>query len=149
MGDGRSIEDKLKELLFSQRLGVLATQRGEGPYTSLVAFACSEDLRHIAFATPRTTRKFANILSNSRVSFFVDNRSNEASDFREAIGVTASGSVREIRKNRNYGLLKLYLGKHPQLESFLYSRTCGFLCIDVESFYFVERFQNVTEIHVD
>jgi uncharacterized protein YhbP (UPF0306 family) len=142
-----SLENKLKQLFTSQKLGVLATQQKLKPYTSLIAFGCSEDMRHIVFATPKATRKFANMLSNSSVSLFVDNRTNSATDFRKAIGVTITGSIRQIRKNKNSKLMKLYLSKHPYLESFLTSRSCAFLCIDVKSFYVVERFQNVTEVH--
>ena len=144
-----SLEDKLKKLFSSQKLGVLATQQKKNPYTSLVAFACSDDMRQFVFATPKATRKFANIISNPSVSFFIDNRSNRAIDFRKAIGVTALGSVRQIRKNKNSKLMKLYLSKHPQLDSFLASKSCAFLCIDVKSFYIVERFQNVTEVHLE
>jgi len=143
-----SLEKKLKELFSSQKLGILATQQKKSPYTSLIAFACSDDMRHIVFATPKTTRKFENMISNSHVSFFVDNRSNKPADFRKAIGVTAVGSVRQIRKNKHSRLMTLYLRKHPQLESFLGSYLCAFLCIDVNSFYVVERFQNVTEVHL-
>jgi uncharacterized protein YhbP (UPF0306 family) len=144
-----SLEDKLKQLFRSQTLGVLATQQKKKPYTSLVAFACSDDMSRIVFATPKTTRKFANIISNSNVSMFIDNRLNKAADFRKAIGVTALGSVRQIRKNKNNKLMKIYLDKHPQLESFLASPSCALICIDIKSFYIVERFQNVTEIHLE
>jgi len=143
------LESRLRRLLRSQKLGVLATQQERNPYTSLVAFACSDDMRHIVFATPKATRKFANIRSNAGVAMFVDNRSNRAVDFRTAIGVTALGSVRQIRKIKNSSLMKLYGAKHPQLASFLASPSCAFMCIDVRSLYIVERFQNVTEIHLE
>ena len=142
------LSDKLKNLFDSQKLGVLATQQKKNPYTSLVAFACSDDMKQIVFATSKATRKFANIISNPSVSFFIDNRSNRAIDFRKAIGVTALGAVRQITKNKNSKLIKLYLSKNPQLDSFIASRSCAFLCIDVKSFYIVERFQNVTEVHL-
>jgi hypothetical protein len=89
------------------------------------------------------------MISNSCVSFFIDNRSNKAADFRKAMGVTAVGSVRQIRKNKNSTMMKRYLQKHPQLASFLASQSCAFLCIDVKSIYVVERFQNVIEVHLD
>ena len=105
-------------------------------------------MSRIVFATPKTTRKFANIISNSNVSLLIDNRSNKTSDFRKAMGVTALGSVRQVSKNKNSALIKLYLKKHPQLESFVTSPSCAFVCIDVKLLYVVERFQNVTEIHL-
>ena len=143
-----SLKEKLKTLFISQKLGVLATQQKKNPYTSLVAFAFSGDMKQIVFATHRETRKFANIISNPCVSFFIDNRSNRVIDFRKAIGVTVLGSVRQIHKNKNSKLMKLYLNKHPHLDSFLDSQSCAFLCIDVKSFYVVEKFQNVTEVRL-
>ncbi len=143
-----STENTLKHLFRHQNLGVLATQQREIPYTSLVAFACSEDMQHLVFSTPKATRKFSNILSNSNASIFIDNRSNKAIDFRKAVGATIVGSVRQIRKNKKSQLMTLYLKKHPHLESFLASPSCAFLCIDVKTIYLVQRFQNVTEIHI-
>ncbi len=49
----------IKDTLDSQLLGVLATQEGDRPYLSLLAFAYSDDLRFLFFATLRNTRKFA------------------------------------------------------------------------------------------
>ena len=143
-----SIEDKLKELFSTQKLGVLATEQKRNPYTSLVAFACTNDMRKIVFATPKTTKKYSNIISNKAVSFFVDSRSNKSIDFRKAIGVSAIGTVRQIRKNKKSELMKLYLEKHPQLETFLSSPSCAFICVDVNTFHVVERFQDVTEINL-
>jgi nitroimidazol reductase NimA-like FMN-containing flavoprotein (pyridoxamine 5'-phosphate oxidase superfamily) len=97
-----SLEDRLQKLFRSQKLGVLATLAKKNPYTNLIAFACSDDLRQIVFATAKTTRKFENMLSNSSVSFFIDNRSNKAADFRKAMGVTAVSSVRQIRKKKQH-----------------------------------------------
>jgi nitroimidazol reductase NimA-like FMN-containing flavoprotein (pyridoxamine 5'-phosphate oxidase superfamily) len=141
------LEKKLRALFGSQKLGVLATGHKKMPHTSLVAFASSDDMHHIVFVTPRATRKYANLLSNSCVSFFVDNRSNKAADFKQAVGVTVSGSVRQIHKNKNSKLMKAYLDKHPQLRPFLASRACALMCLDIKTIYVVEQFQNVTEIH--
>ncbi|OHB57901.1 MAG: hypothetical protein A2Y12_01650 [Planctomycetes bacterium GWF2_42_9] len=143
-----SFKDKLKRIFRLQAFAVLATQQKKMPYTSLVAFACSDDMRCIVFATLKATRKFANIMSNPNVSMFIDNRSNNAADFSKAIGITALGSVRQLTKNKNSKMMKLYLKKHPQLKPFLASPSCAFICMDVKSFYVVERFQNVTEINL-
>ena len=149
MAKGSSLKDRLKRLFRSQKLGVLATQRGNNPYTNLIAFACSDDLKKIVFATEKATGKFENILSNSNVSFFIDNRTNKAGDFKKAIGVTASGSARQIRKDKKNKLMRSYIKKHPQLESFLRSPSCALVCIDVRSYYVVQQFENVTEIRIE
>ena len=75
----------LLSLLNSQPLALLATQNQGQPYASLVAFAASDDLKALFFATTRSTRKYANLSSDSRVAMLVDNRSNQASDFRWAM----------------------------------------------------------------
>ena len=144
-----SLVNKLEHLFCSQKLGILATQQKKIPYTSLIAFACTDDMRQIVFATPKTTKKYSNILSNSSVSIFIDNRSNQSVDFRKAIGVSVIGTVRNIRKNKKSKLMKLYLKKHPQLETFLKSPSCAFICIDVNTLHIVERFQDVTEVHLE
>jgi hypothetical protein len=78
----------------------------------------------------------------------VDNRSNEAVDFRQSIAVTATGKVAEVERHEARGLVRAYLAKNPHLEEFLSSPTCALLRIRVEKYYLVQRFQNVVEIHV-
>lgn len=148
MAGERDLAQKLAHLLTEEPLAVLSTCGGHQPYASLVAFAATSDSSHIVFATPRPTRKYANLVANAKLAMLIDNRSNRASDFRQAMAVTAMGSVREVRKARNSRLIRLYLEKHPQLEGFVWSPTCAVLDIRVESYYIVERFQHVTEVHL-
>ena len=143
------IRNILKALFSSQRLAVLSTHRDGQPYASLVAFTASGDLRQIYFATPNTTRKYANLMADSRVAFLVDSRLNEESDIHAAMAVTAMGSAREIDKTTNDRFLAQYLDKHPYLESFIKSPTCSWICTDIASYYLVRRFQNVMELHLD
>jgi nitroimidazol reductase NimA-like FMN-containing flavoprotein (pyridoxamine 5'-phosphate oxidase superfamily) len=84
----KSLRRKLKELFDKQRIGVLSTQKRNRPYASLVAFAVTDDLKSFVFATPRTTRKYSNIIASSRAALLIDNRSNKMSDFRKAMAVT-------------------------------------------------------------
>ena len=139
---------QLVRLLSTERLGVLSTCGGEQPYASLVAFAGTDDLSHIVFATPRPTRKYANLVANGKVAMLIDSRSKRVTDFRQAMAATAVGTVKEIRKAKNNRLIRLYLQKHPQLQDFLGSPTCAVLDIRVERYHVVERFQQVTEFHL-
>lgn len=143
-----NLRKMLRELFSSQRLAVLATQGGGQPYTSLVAFAATEDLKHLLFATTRSTRKYANLSDESRVSLLVDNRSNQDSDFHKAIAVTATGSAEEVSEQERDHLVSLYLRKHPHLEEFVTSPTCALLKVRVRTYYTVSRFQNVMELHM-
>ena len=140
---------RLKKLFEKQRIGVLSTQKRNRPYASLVAFAVTDDLKNFVFATLRTTRKYSNIVASSRAALLIDNRSNRISDFRKAIGVTAVGSVRELRKSKTSRLIKLYLDKHGHLKEFIQSPTCVVLCLEAKTLHVVDRFQHVVELHTD
>ena len=101
----------LANLFSSQPLAVLATQGNGQPYGNLVAFAATEDLKSLLFATARGTRKFANITLEPRVAMVVDSRTNQRVDFKRAVAVTATGIVEEAESTERDHLLKLYLSK--------------------------------------
>ena len=143
------LRTQLRILFDRQQLGVLSTQARNRPYASLLAFAATEDLRQFVFATPRSTRKYANIMASHRGAFLIDNRSNRMSDFREAMAVTAVGTVRELRKSGNSRLIQLFAEKHPHLQDFMNSPSCAVLCLDAETLHVVNRFQHVVELHLD
>ena len=146
--DLNKVTKDLKKLLQSQPLAVLATQSRGQPYASLVAFASSEDLKSLYFATTRSTRKFANLSGDSRVAVLVDNRSNKASDFRWAMAATATGRATEVGPGERESVMDRYLSKHPHLKDFVHSPTCALCEIKVQSFFVVTRFQHVVEVHV-
>ena len=64
----------LQELCHTQPLAALATDAGSHPYASLVAVAVTNNLRSLYFATPRATRKWANLTRNPQVSLLLDNQ---------------------------------------------------------------------------
>jgi nitroimidazol reductase NimA-like FMN-containing flavoprotein (pyridoxamine 5'-phosphate oxidase superfamily) len=146
--DLAKIKRNLKKLLESQPLAVLSTQGMGQPYASLVAFASSNDLKSLYFATTRSTRKYANLSADGRVAMLVDNRSNTASDFRWAMAATATGRAVEVSPGEREGVLNRYLAKHPHLKDFVDSPTCALCEIRVQTFFVVTRFQSVVEVHV-
>lgn len=138
----------LGQLLATQRLGVLSTQAHGQPYASLVAYAETQDLRDLVFATTRATRKFENISQEPRIAMLVDDRSNRVSDFHGATAVTATGRAGEVDAAQREALLAVYLGKHPYMEDFVSAPTCALVHIAVETYFVVTRFQNVVKLHV-
>jgi nitroimidazol reductase NimA-like FMN-containing flavoprotein (pyridoxamine 5'-phosphate oxidase superfamily) len=146
--DESEFRKELTRLFASQSLAVLSTQGGGQPYGSLVAFAATEDLRSLLFATTRATRKYANLSSESRVAVVVDNRSNRDSDFHNAAAVTVLGTVEELEGRERESLLQLYLAKHPYLREFVMSPTCALFRVTVDRYYMVTRFQKVMEFHL-
>jgi nitroimidazol reductase NimA-like FMN-containing flavoprotein (pyridoxamine 5'-phosphate oxidase superfamily) len=138
----------LKALFSEQRFAVLATQRDGQPYTDLVAFAATEDFRHLLFVTPRATRKFANLVSDPQIAMMIDDRQNKAADLHHAVAVTAIGKAKEVVGHEKETLLALFISKHPLLESFARAPSCALLRASVEKYDIAGRFQNVAELRM-
>ncbi len=149
METSAEIQNRLRRLFESQKLAVVATQTGNQPYASLVAFVATADLRHLFFITPKTTRKFSNLTSDSRLAVLVNSSVNQESDFHEAISITVTGVAEEIKDPERADVLKLYLSKHPYLEDFARSPSCALVKVSASSYYLVRNFQNVMEFHID
>lgn len=140
--------EQVRSLLDAQRVGVLATHHGGQPYSSLVAIAASTDLKSVAFATRRRTRKFENLTADPRVSLMVDDRTNDISDLHRVTAITVLGRVEELSKTSPGRLMKRYLKRHPYMEDFVASRDCALLRIKVEKYVVVTRFEHVVELVV-
>lgn len=135
----------LRELCSEQQLAVLATSHPDGPYTSLVVVAISQDHRKLYFATSRNTRKWFNLVNNKKVSLLIDNRNNQVTDFSQAIAATFQGEAEELNEaDRESGKL-LYLARHPQMAEFIASPDTALFCIRVSAIYLSTRFQKTDE----
>ncbi len=148
MENADDIHRQIRDLLAGQSLAVLATHNNQQPYASLVAFVAADDLKHIDFVTPKTTRKYANLTADKRVAVLVNSSTNQASDFHQAISVTAVGEAEEISGPARDQIMAPYLAKHPFLEEFAKSPTCALLRVTARSYYLVKNFQNVLELHL-
>jgi heme iron utilization protein len=143
------IADKdLKDVLSSQRLGVLATTGEIYPYTSLVGFAVSEDLKNIIFATIKATRKYENLKNHPNVSILIHNTTNSTADFKDAAAVTAMGVSKDTAGDERNKYKSIYLAKFPFLEDFIENPNCVLVSVNVQRYIVVTRFQEVKEIKV-
>jgi general stress protein 26 len=147
--DELRLKKLLKELFKGQLFASLATQQLTRPYNNLIAFAATDDLKSILFATRRQTNKYSNLLSNNAVSVLIDNRTNSDSDFRNAVAVTAVGTAEEVKDSRRESLLQLYLVKHHNLERFAHSPDAALFIIKVRRYYIVRNFQEVLELKIE
>jgi nitroimidazol reductase NimA-like FMN-containing flavoprotein (pyridoxamine 5'-phosphate oxidase superfamily) len=146
--DITALKQTIEELLSSQKLAVLSSFGNEQPYASLVAFAATEDLKYIIFATTRSTRKYANLSQESKVALLIDNRTNEEEDFSYAVAATVLGRAEEVLGPERESFLHIYLTKHTHLKEFVSSPSCALLKVRVQKYYVVNRFQNVQELHI-
>ena len=140
------IKRDISEILDSQQLGVLATYGSEYPYTNIVGFVVTDDLRHIVFATFRDTRKYGNIQTNPHVSILMDNRSNSVEDFSNAQALTILGTAEEVCEYEEHEITNLYLQKNPNLREFVLDPNCALMKVKVDKYILVSRFQEVMEL---
>lgn len=122
---------------------VLATHDGTSPYTSLMAFAATDDLDRLIFVTSRATRKYSNMAANNQVSALIDNRTNRSADFQSALAVTALGQARELQGMERNNLLALFLQRHPELEPFCLGPSSALMALMVRRYILVGRFDEV------
>ena len=139
----------IRELFASQRLAVLATLESRQPYTNLVAFCETDDLKFLLFATNRNTRKYANIAANPQVAMLVDSRSNQDSDFVAATAATAIGRAEEVQDVDRDRILRTYLTRHPHLADFAASPDTALVRVAVDLYKVVTGLHTVTELHIE
>jgi uncharacterized pyridoxamine 5'-phosphate oxidase family protein len=148
MNNPSEAKELLRKVVRAQRFAVLATLSSQQPYSNLVAFAISDDLRHIVFATNRNTQKYRNILLNDRVALLIDTRSNNLSDFIEALAITALGIAGEPTGDESDKLVQSYLYRYPSLVEFLQRPDVGIISVLVTD-YIIARFDSVERLRID
>lgn len=137
--------DDLNHLLFGQSLGVLATYLDPHPYPSLVGFAVSDDLSEIYFTTPRSTRKYDNLRAHPKTALLIDSRTHHPDDFFKAAAVSVIGAAGECSPETGDQAKRVFLARHPQLTEFVNAETSAMMCLRVEKYILVRRFQDVAE----
>ena len=119
-----NIENFIRSLLESESFAVLSTQGDGQPYSSLICFAYSDDLKKLVFATPVDTRKFNLIIKSDRVSILVDNRSNNPESLNQISAVTITGKASILKDNdESQKCSQLLIKSHPYLEGFVKAPT--------------------------
>ena len=141
------LKNSIQEILTSQYLAVLATSTGTAPYTSLIGFMASKNLKEIYFATFTNTRKYDNITKHSQVSLLIDSRTNGGGeDFKNSSALTILGNAETVPHLQQDQILSLYLEKFCHLQDFTSDPQCAFVRIHVEKYILVQRFQEVFEL---
>lgn len=144
-----TVRNEVSRLLTGQLQAVLATQEAGQPYASLMAFAATNDLADIFLATDRATRKFKNILEDSRVALLIDDRANQAADFQAAAAVTIIGKACELQGREMEEARRIYLARHPSLAEFVMAPQTALLRVAVSRYILVSRFQEVVVLDMN
>jgi nitroimidazol reductase NimA-like FMN-containing flavoprotein (pyridoxamine 5'-phosphate oxidase superfamily) len=144
-----AVAERLKVMNRSQKHAVLATVSDGQPYTSLVAFAMTPDMKQAVFATPRNTAKYGNILASGRVALLIDTRSNTDASYMKAEAVTVIGKARPVRRGvKREALAGILTRKHPALTRFVREETTAVIVVEAERCFHTGSFQHVSEWRV-
>jgi nitroimidazol reductase NimA-like FMN-containing flavoprotein (pyridoxamine 5'-phosphate oxidase superfamily) len=144
------VRARLLTLNKKQRHAVLATDTAGQPYTSLVAFAVSDDACSVIFATPGKTSKYKNILKNRNVSLMIDTRTNTAKGYMQSEAVTILGTASPLRNGKKReAVSKTFTKKHPELAGFVNAPSTALIFIAIKKALHTAQFQTVTEWEVN
>jgi nitroimidazol reductase NimA-like FMN-containing flavoprotein (pyridoxamine 5'-phosphate oxidase superfamily) len=142
----RSTPMRIRGLLMEQSYAVLCTQSQSQPYGSLIAFAASDDLKTIVFATPVATRKYRLLTECENVALVIDSRAAFPSDMMGIEAVTATGRARVVGVGTEFdGWADLLIARHPHLATFVKAQSSALVCVEVVRYLRVGRFQEVRQ----
>jgi hypothetical protein len=80
------------------------------------------------------------------VALVVDNRSALPGQFMDVEAVTATGRAHEVATGPEFDQWsRLLTDRHPYLDTFVRSESCGLFRIDIVRYFHVTRFQEVRQ----
>ncbi len=141
------IPERLKAIDRGEYFAVLATSNKGRPYTSLVTYALTPDLKQLIFATPRNTRKYANLIHSENIAILIDNRSQKHKKLLETEAITIIGVARPVRRGKTWDeFAGIFLAKHPDLTEFINSPSTALIVVNINQCVHVGRFQTVSTL---
>jgi len=138
---------KIKRISDETRFAVLATDSSGCPYTNLVGFLMSRDLKNLYFFTSKKTRKYKNIINNPEVCLLMDTRDRFTDKTFLITAITVIGSA-EIIEDVPRSIVDKYLEKNVELKDFTESSFNVLVKVNVTRYILVDRFQEVIEMEV-
>ncbi len=140
------VRKRIDKVLESQSIAVLGTSKNDEPYSCLVGFAVSDDLRELVFATMRQRLKYKNMIANPRVTLMIDDRDAKASDFNETTSITIVGSAKDVMGSDRQKYASMLLARQPALTEFVKSEDCAVMRVTIDKIYVVSEFESVVTI---
>ncbi len=138
------LRSEIKNLLEGQSFAVLSTRSDqEAPHSTIVCFVSADELETLVFATPRTTRKFANLVARPETTLFIDDRTQFLGNLKDIWAIEARGLFREASADESSAYRALFLNKYPDLKDFVDAASSALCLLDVRSYDVVHQFQDV------
>ena len=134
------MHQKIKELIGSNDVCVLATVAGAAPHCSLMSYAAAEDGREIYMITHKNTKKFKNMEGNPGVSLLIDSREMDRGENRyRAKALTVTGTYENVKDEpKNGEIRRRLLERHPHLKNFIEDPQAQLILVRVKAFQLLE-----------
>ena len=142
------VKRRIDKVLNSQSIAVLGTSKENEPYSSLVGFVVTDDMRELVFATMRQRLKYENMTANPRVTLMIDDRSEQNNDFNETTSITIIGTAEDVMGDDREGYALMLVQKHPILADFVSFPDCAIMRVKIDKIYVVSDFESVVKIGV-
>jgi len=143
--------EKMKALLKTKDVCVMATVIGDVPHCSLMSYATDDEGREVYMVTGRETKKYRNLLHNPAVSLLIDTREDDRGDRRaRAQALTVNGraeTVREVEKRAD--IRRRLLARHPHLQTLLDNPEAELIAVHIGSFQLLEGIAAASYISIE
>ena len=142
------VKKRIDKVLDSQSIAVLGTSKNNEPYSSLVGFVITDDMRELVFATMRQRLKYENMVANPRVTLMIDDRNEQNNDFNETTSVTIIGTAEDVTSAERDKYASMLVERHPILTDFVSFPDCAIMRVKIDKIYVVSDFESVVKIGV-
>jgi nitroimidazol reductase NimA-like FMN-containing flavoprotein (pyridoxamine 5'-phosphate oxidase superfamily) len=132
--------EKMKDLVRSQTVCVLATVSGDQPHCSLMSYATDAECRELYMVTFRNTKKYRNLTDNPLISLMIDTREEDRGEKRhQTRALTVNGVFEEVKDQTKRGMIKArLLERHPHLIVLTDNPDAEFFTIRIKSLQLLE-----------
>jgi nitroimidazol reductase NimA-like FMN-containing flavoprotein (pyridoxamine 5'-phosphate oxidase superfamily) len=132
--------EKMKELVRSQSICVLATVSGDQPHCSLMSYAVDNECREMYMVTFKKTKKYRNLKDNPAVSLLIDTREEDQGEKRhQARALTVNGLFEEVNDQGKRDMIRaLLLKRHPHLNVLAEAADAEFFIVRIKSLQLLE-----------
>jgi nitroimidazol reductase NimA-like FMN-containing flavoprotein (pyridoxamine 5'-phosphate oxidase superfamily) len=136
----RKMLEKMKDLVRSQNVCVLATVSGDQPHCSLMSYATDADCREMYMVTFRKTKKYRNLKDNPAVSLLIDTRKEDCGEKRHEVrALTVNGLFEEVKDQKKRDMIRaLILERHPHLDVLAGDPDAEFFTVRIKSLQLLE-----------
>ena len=136
------IEHYVRQVLFTNRFAVLATESNSKPHASFIAISAADNLMQLYFVTYRNTSKYSNLITNQNVSILFEFR-NEENNQQHSTILTAFGKAEELVDFNADTILQSHLVRHPELHAFVLSSNCALFQVNVDAYQMVLGIEDI------